>query len=1032
MKKLHFFGPVLTASGYGVHARQLLKALVESKQFDIAVESVRWGETPFLSDDDLEWIRKLASKKHSNPDVSIQVTIPNEFSRKAPLTIGVTAGIEVDRVSPQWLAKCNSDVDVVIVPSEHSRTAFMVEYQGPNGEKLRLEKPILVIHEGVDTNVFTKNEELSTVVDQLNLTTTRNFIFTGLGLDKPNGADRKNVTRLVEYFCRAFANDKSVGLILKTSIVNYSTLDFETVKKRVGDIKAAVGCGEYPKIYILHGRLSDSELASLYNDPRVTAAVSLTHGEGFGLPLIEAAACALPVMATNWSGHLDFLRKDSKNLFVPFAYDLTQIPDESAWDGVMERGTRWATVKQEDVIVKMQKMAASSDTPRKWAEELALHIKNNFSLEKTGHAFVSIVNQACAELDSILPAKSTDSLAKLKSEVESKGLAFVYTMPMSAGDVFLSTAVIKALKDKYPNRRVYFATLTQFSNILNGITEIDEVIEWQPWMQDPTALEYVFGLAFTPNLNVQMQSANWVHSGTGRNLINEFASQCGIDHLEYLPILPFNSEISLESKVVAVHSGGQKSARVWAHWKKLVRNIRENGFKVIQVGAKDDVDVGQVDDDQRGKTDHIGLIKVLEQCSTLIGIDSYPMHVASVLGLNVISIFGSSYASSTGPSELVQVTTKAKIALVETKSRNGCERACYKDQCAVDTSNPCINNIKAEDVFAKLTSAKFVDYRPKIAGYTHILNPKTHGYPYIQSIMSMMDFCDEVIVIDGGSTDGSIEELNNKVEKWLADSSHESAVNSSCKLQVITREWDKDEPGMDGMQKAFGRAMVSPDVDFLWQQDADEVVHEDDYQKIIDICERFPADVDLIHLPVVELWGDKEHARTDRHSWKWRLSRNKMRITHGIATQARVMDPKIGRIYAKEGMSDGCEMIDMVTGEHLQHRGFYSKELENIRVTDVDRYAQIMNDVYSKLPSVWHFSWANLPRKIRNFRDFWDNQWNCLYQTQSKPRFPDVVTEEDVLRKAKEMKEQGGEHSQAKTFKLSKNPPASMKDWDCE
>jgi hypothetical protein len=107
---------------------------------------------------------------------------------------------------------------------------------------------------------------------------------------------------------------------------------------------------------------------------------------------------------------------------------------------------------------------------------------------------------------------------------------------------------------------------------------------------------------------------------------------------------------------------------------------------------------------------------------------------------------------------------------------------------------------------------------------------------------------------------------------------------------------------MDGMQKAFGRAMVSPDMEFLWQQDADEIVHEDDYEKIESgPLQAFPADVDLIHLPVIELWGDQRHVRTDRHSWKWRLSRNNLRVTHGINIQARQMDPKTGRFYAKTG-----------------------------------------------------------------------------------------------------------------------------------
>lgn len=1042
-RKLHFSGPVLTASGYGVHARQLLKALNDSGEFDICVDALRWGETPVLADKDLDWIRQLAAKpKHANPQVSIQVTIPNEFKRAAPLTIGITAGIEVDRVSPQWLAKCNQEVDLVVVPSEHSRISFMVEYQDERGNKLRLEKPIFVVPEGVDTSVYRPDPALSRFLDELQVP-GKNFVFTGLGLDKPDGKDRKNVSRLVEFFCKTFAGNKGVGLILKIAIVNGSTVDFEVVKRRIADIKKATGCGEFPRVFVVHGRASEAELSAIYNDPRVMAAISLTHGEGFGLPLIEAAACGLPVMATDWSGHVDFLTKDGRKLFVPFEYDLQPIPEECVWEGVMERDTRWAVPREADVCTKMQKMTLSTTTPRKWAEELASHIGSKYSLEATGASLMGLIRRAVTELDTVA-IDPEEGIKKMRQEVLAKGPSMLYTMPMSAGDVFLSTGVIRALREKHPGHRVYLATSRQYADIakdarVDGAELVDDIIEWQPWMQDPTILERVFDVVYTPNLNVQMKWANWVHGGQGRNLIDEFAAQCDVQ--AQAPVLPDPVDFEGRSRVegaLVVHSGGQKSARGWIHWTDLVKNIRASGVKVVQVGAADDLSVGEVDVDLRGKTDHRGLTTLLRSARAFVGIDSYPMHVASAVGLPVVAIFGSSYPSSTGPRDFVRVSDadilidrgeskRKRLRLIETPDRNGCDRACYKDVCAVDPTNPCINNIKPVDVFSAvievfgLSAASFAwkEHRPKIAGYTHILNPKTHGYPFVQSIVSMAGFCDEVIVVDGGSTDGSTEFLNAELEQLIGP-------HHSEKVKVITREWDPDEPGMDGMQKAFGRAMVSPDVEFLWQQDADEVVHEDDYEKIVDLCKRFPADVDLVHLPVVELWGDDRTARTDRHSWKWRISRNNLRVTHGIAAQARLTDPKTGRIYAKPGMSDGCEYIDMVTGEHLPHRGFYTRELEQIRVSDPERYGTIMNDVYSKLPSVWHYSWADLPRKIRNFRDFWDKQWQVLYQSPPQPRFPDVLTDEDIESKADELRLRGGEHGEALIFKLVKSQPRIM------
>ncbi len=1051
-RRLHFSGPILTASGYGVHARQLLRTLVDSGEFDITVESLRWGETPFLSDPDLDWIRGLVSPgPFDGHDMSIQVTIPNEFKRKAPLTIGVTAGIEVDRVSPQWILRVNQEVDAIVVPSHHSRNAFGVEYQGSKGERLSLEKPIFVIPEGVDTSVYRPDPTLSPILDQLNVP-GKNFVFVGLGLDKADGKDRKNVTSLIASFCRTFKGVETVGLILKVSIVNGSTVDFELVKRRVAEIKRSTECGEFPRVFVVHGRTSEAELSAIYNDPRVIAAVSLTHGEGFGLPLIEAAACGLPVMATDWSGHTDFLTRDGRKLFVPFEYDLTPIPQECVWEGVMEAGTNWANVREADVGMKLQKMALSSVTPRKWAAELVEHIEANYSLDHVGQAFMALVRQGVAELDAVRPPPGQDPIDRLRESVRSKGPSLVYTMPQSAGDVFLSTGVVRALRGKHPGHRVYFATQPQYFHILKGLTEpiIDEIVPWEPWMQSPEALERVFDIAYTPNLNVQHQWANWVRGGTGRNLIDEFAAQC--DVVAGAPVLPEVPEVPevtthRPGAWVTIHAGGQKSARAWMHWSELVRNLRANNVSVAQVGSSDDVSIGEVDLDLRGKTDHVGLVRQFADSGCFIGIDSYPMHVAAAVGTRVIALFGSSYASSTGPRsfrlpQLIEakrqypdrVPTRelaeevGRIVPIETPSRNGCERACYKDVCRVDADNPCINNIRPDGVFLTAMDlmfpgreATYQKYRPKVAGYTHVLNPIRHGYPYIQSIRSMLGFCEEVIVVNGDprDSDGSILALKEALWKRLDDGS----------LKIIDREWDPEEPGMDGMQKAFGRAMVSPDIEFLWQQDADEVVHEDDYERVHEVCKRFPADVDVVHLPVVELWGDDRHARTDRHSWKWRLSRNNLRVTHGIAAQARQVDPASGRIYAKRGMSDGCEMIDMVTGEHLRHRGFYSKELDEVRVRNPEEYGRVMNAVYGKLPSVWHYSWADLPRKVRNFRDFWDRQWQVLYQGPPEPRFPDVVSDEDVLSKAEELRKRGGEHGEAHTFLLEREPPAVMKGW---
>lgn len=854
-----------------------------------------------------------------------------------------------------------------------------------------------------------------------------NFLTVGLGLDKQIGEDRKNISSLIKWFCERFKDDKEVGLIVKASLINNSLMDFELLRRRIEEIKRSTGAGEFPRVHILHGRMSDHEMATLYKHPDVKAYVTLTHGEGFGLPIIEAAACGLPVIATDWSGHLDFLNIDGKKRFVPVEFELKEIPQSAVWDGVMERGTRWASVKEEDAKLKMKKVVLSYDKPKEWAEELAKHVQSNFSLEKVSFNLVKTIVDFLNSLQS-RNMSPEDAAKEIKSQLklESNQKSLLFTMPMSGGDVFIATGVVKALRQKFPHHKIFFATQQKYAPILKENKDIDAVIGFADWMFNVPFCEEIFDEVYTPNIAIQTNGSNWVHGGKGRRLADEMAAQCHVKFEE--PSIVEEDVSGLPEKYIAVHPGsgkGQWESRNYIHWQEVVNNLSKmSGLPVVQVGLEEDRALEGVID-LRGKTTYGQLARVIRSASVLVGIDSITMHMAAAVGTPHVALFGSSYANSTGPAK-----SKALSVLLETDNRYSCTKACYKNQCKVDSQHPCINEVQPRRVVSAVLEVlretydfvdpnwrdKYEEFRPKIAGYTHVLNAETHGYPYIESIKSMLGFCDEVVVVDGGSTDETVKKIE--------------AIGDP-RVKVYVREWDWNEPGMDGMQKAYGRAMcsVGPN-DFLWQQDADEVVHEDDYEKIKKLVKRFPTDVNLVHLPVVELWGKDGQVRTDRHSWKWRLSRNDFRITHGINKNARILDEKTGKTFAKKGQSDGCEYIDIMTGDFIPHAGFYSKELEQLRVTNPDAYGNEMNKIFGELPSVYHYSWSDVERKIRNFKTFWNKCWSNLYNDE-KPvdRFPNVETEQQIREEAAKVLARGGEHGPAKTFKLGKSQPKSMSEW---
>ena len=333
-----------------------------------------------------------------------------------------------------------------------------------------------------------------------------------------------------------------------------------------------------------------------------------------------------------------------------------------------------------------------------------------------------------------------------------------------------------------------------------------------------------------------------------------------------------------------------------------------------------------------------------------------------------------------------------------------------------------------------------MNHSPKISGYVTVKDAEKQKYPWRQSIKSLLGFCDEVCVVDGGSTDGTWEELTNWAEK-----------EDKLVLRQAKRDWDHPRFAVfDGEQKAEARGMCTGE--FCWQMDVDEVVHEDDYKKILAIVKKFPKGVDLLALPVVEYWGSAEKVRVDVNPWKWRLSKNNPRITHGSPAAHRRQDES-GNLYSTG--SDGCDYVYKDNFEPVPFVNFYTQEADNARKNSLEgdrpallAYQEWMNNVVENLPGVYHYSWFDIERKIHTYKNYWSRHWTSLFN-QIQEDIPEnnkffgkkwsLVTDEEISNLALRLKEEMGgwvfhaivDFSQPTPWLyINKHQPRLMEEWN--
>ena len=408
-KKILVRGPALTRSGYGEQTRFALRCLrAHEDRFEIFLVNTNWGQTGWIFEEseEREWIDGLLKKtilyKQATTgnlfDISLQVTIPNEWEKLAQVNIGYTAGIETTKVSPQWIEK-SALMDKIIVISEHAKQTYQnsiyTATDRASGEQVRVgcQAPLEVVSYPV--------RHYDPVDIDVDFETDFNFlIMSQWGI-------RKNIAHTIGWFLQEFGDREDVGLVVKTFLRNNSTTDRAYTMQQLKNVT-----DQFPdrkcKVYLLHGDMKDGELVSLYTHPKIKAFISLAHGEGFGLSIFEAAYNGLPVVSPAWSGLCDYMYMPVKNKkgktrnrpqFAKVDYKIAPIQKEAVWDGVLQEDSMWCYAQETSYKTQLVDVHKNYKFHKSRAKKLQKWICSNFVDEKLYKKFADYIYKPDPEVE---------------------------------------------------------------------------------------------------------------------------------------------------------------------------------------------------------------------------------------------------------------------------------------------------------------------------------------------------------------------------------------------------------------------------------------------------------------------------------------------------------------------------------------------------------------------------------------------------------------------------------------------------------
>jgi hypothetical protein len=386
-----------------------MKSLRKMDKYDIKIIPLRWGNTPQNqvdgeSDFGRWMLERVISGIEQKPDIFMQVSVANEFEAKGHYNIGVTAGVETT-ICPKDFIDGSNKMDLIIVPSNFTKqnlggTVYQQKDQatGQIVGEIKVGKPIEVLLEGVDTEIFSKGSGKDVLA---NVKEDFNFLIVGHWLKGSLGQDRKDIGMAIKTFATVFQylpKDKRPGLIVKTSHAGFSVIDREATREKIDGVLKPLG-DKCPSVYLLHGDMEESDMSNLYHHPKVKAMISFAKGEGYGRPMAEFTLTGKPILASGWSGQMDFLPPEHAVLLEG---SLTAV-DESAADQFCMKEAQWFSVNYSNAANKIYDVYNKYNSYLEQSKGLRENTLKNFTLDNMHDKFTQLMDTYVRKAPQIVP-----------------------------------------------------------------------------------------------------------------------------------------------------------------------------------------------------------------------------------------------------------------------------------------------------------------------------------------------------------------------------------------------------------------------------------------------------------------------------------------------------------------------------------------------------------------------------------------------------------------------------------------------------